>query len=122
MEEPSAHNKKFQKELKAGTMSLVLLAVLGHSTEPLYGYQIARELEVEGPETEIMKQGALYPVLRGLEKGGLLESRVQVSLTGPPRRYYEITDAGRAVLTGWKDIWRLNRDFVDAVLEGNVHV
>ena len=37
--------KKFQKELAAGTVSLVLLTVLSRATQPLYGYQIAKLLE-----------------------------------------------------------------------------
>lgn len=122
MEDLSAHNKKFQKELKSGTVALVLLGVLNQAREPLYGYQIAREILADGPETEIMKQGALYPVLRSLARNGFLTSRVQVSESGPPRRYYEITPAGRAVLEQWTVIWRQNRDFIDAVLEGNVRV
>lgn len=122
MEDSSAHNKKFQKELKAGTVALVLLGVLDKSNEALYGYQIAREILADAHDTESMKQGALYPVLRSLERSGLLTSRVQMSESGPPRRYYTITDAGRAALAAWTAIWRQNRDFIDAVLEGNVHV
>ena len=122
MEDPSAHNKKFQKELKSGTVALVLLGVLEKSPEPLYGYQIAREILADGQDSDIMKQGAIYPVLRSLDKSGFLSSRVQVSESGPPRRYYEITAAGRAVLAEWIVIWRHNRDFIDAVLEGTVHV
>ena len=37
--------KKFQKELNGGTVSLVLLAILDRSAEPLYGYQIAKSIE-----------------------------------------------------------------------------
>lgn len=122
MEDVTALNKKFRKELKSGTVALVLLGVLDKAGEPLYGYQIAREILADGQETEIMKQGALYPVLRSLEKGGLLSSRVQVSESGPPRRYYTITGSGRTVLAEWIVIWRRNRDFIDAVLEGEVHV
>ena len=44
-EDPAASVRKFQKELSAGTVSLVLLALLDRTTEPLYGYQIAKELE-----------------------------------------------------------------------------
>ncbi|AXK72447.1 PadR family transcriptional regulator [Lysobacter sp. TY2-98] len=107
--------RKFQKELSAGTVSLALLAVLGDATEPMYGYQIAKRLEqLEGVLSG--KQSALYPVLRGLEGSGLLESFVEPSVSGPPRRYYRINDAGRVVLARWADAWRATRDSVDAVL------
>ncbi len=115
--------RKFQKELNAGTVALVLLAILDRSMEPRYGYQIARSLEErerdEGMEVPMMKQGALYPVLRSLEAGGLLTSEVEPSVAGPPRRYYSVTDEGRQAIHLWRESWTRTREFVDAVLEGH---
>lgn len=114
-DDSDAHLRKFQKELSAGTVSLALLAVLADADEPMYGYRIAKRLEqLEGVLAG--KQSALYPVLRGLEGAGLLESFVEPSVSGPPRRYYRINDAGRAVLARWAAAWRGTRDSVDAVL------
>lgn len=110
--------RKFQKELSAGTVSLALLAVLASAQEALYGYQIAKQLERTGAGVLSGKQSALYPVLRNLEGAGLLESHVEPSMSGPPRRYYRITDTGRAVLQQWSDAWRATRDSVDSVLQG----
>src|SRR6185312_6816340 len=94
--------KKFQKELSAGTVSLVLLAVL----------EEAREGVLAG------KQSALYPVLRNLEGAGLLASEVEPSVSGPPRRYYRITKLGREVLREWVAAWSATRDSVDKLLQG----
>ena len=66
MGEIDSHLRKFQKELSAGTVSLVLLSVLGQSKEPMYGYQIAKRLERGGEGFLSGKQSALYPVLRNL--------------------------------------------------------
>ena len=110
--------RKFQKELNSGTVSLILLAILDRSTEPLYGYQIAKSIEGNWQEGAPVKQGTLYPVLRSMEEQGLLGSRVEPSVSGPPRKYYTITDRGRAVLADWKSAWATTRDFVDATLEG----
>jgi len=110
--------RKFQKELNSGTVSLILLAILDRSTEPLYGYQIAKSIEGNRQEGAPVKQGTLYPVLRSMEESGLLGSRVEPSVSGPPRKYYTITDRGRAVLTDWMSAWSQTRDFVDATLEG----
>jgi PadR family transcriptional regulator PadR len=110
--------RKFQKELNSGTVSLILLAILDRSTEPLYGYQIAKSIEENWQEGAPVKQGTLYPVLRSMEESGLLGSRVEPSVAGPPRKYYAITDRGRAVLTDWMSAWSQTRDFVDATLEG----
>jgi len=110
---------KFQKELSAGTVSLVLLALLQRVQEPLYGYQIAKRLEGESDDSLPLKQGTLYPVLRSLEATGLLVSHVEPSVSGPPRRYYSITVLGQESLDTWKKAWARTRDFVDAVLEGH---
>lgn len=110
--------RKFQKELNAGTVALVLLAILDRSGEPLYGYQIAKQLEEANAGSVPVKQGTLYPVLRGLEAQGLLSSRVEPSVAGPPRKYYAITEEGAGILAAWKDVWTRTRDFVDATLEG----
>lgn len=105
--------RKFQRELNAGLIALVLLSVLDRADEDLYGYQIAKQLQSVAPGLNIFKQGALYPVLRNMSAGGLLASRVVPSYAGPPRRYYRITDQGRVVLRQWLGIWQQTRDFVD---------
>jgi PadR family transcriptional regulator PadR len=110
--------RKFQKELNSGIVSLVLLAILDRSAEPLYGYQIAKSIEGNWQEGGPVKQGTLYPVLRSMEETGLLASRVEPSVSGPPRKYYTITDRGRAVLKDWRSAWSQTRDFVDVTLEG----
>lgn len=115
------HQKKFQKELNAGIVSLVLLATLAAASEPLYGYQIAKLLEPDGDDAGSVKQGTLYPVLRALSGAGLLDSYVEPSVSGPPRRYYRITDEGSAVLAGWKLAWARTRDFVDSILGDSEH-
>ncbi len=116
-----SEDRKFQKELNAGTAALVLLSVVDRSTEPIYGYQIAKLIDAGNEEVPMMKQGALYPVLRSLEKTGLLASTVEPSVTGPPRRYYRITEEGRAALDRWTAIWNDNKAFVDSVLKGTYH-
>ena len=110
--------KKFQKELSAGTVALVLLSVLGQAEEPMYGYQIAKRLERGGEGFLSGKQSALYPVLRSLDGAGLLASEVEPSVSGPPRRYYRITEQGRELLQAWTANWQSTRDFVDNVLQG----
>ncbi|PPD57339.1 PadR family transcriptional regulator [Dehalogenimonas etheniformans] len=110
--------KKFQKELNGGTAALVLLGVMNGAKNPMYGYQIAKHVEKKARDVDIMKQGALYPVLRSLESSGLLESEVEPSVSGPPRRYYRITPSGRQTLQSFKEIWNETRDFVDSVLRG----
>ena len=110
-------NRKFQKELNAGTTALILLALLAQKGEALYGYEIAKQLSSVDPDLALGKQGALYPVLRSLAEDGLLESWVEPSVAGPPRRYYRITPHGRRVLGDWAHIWRRTRRLVEDIVE-----
>jgi PadR family transcriptional regulator PadR len=112
-------NKKFQKELNSGAASLVLLSILAHAEEPMYGYRITKLMEAGEERAPMMKQGALYPVLRSLESNGLLESYVDPSVSGPPRRYYKITDSGLDTLKSWTKIWDQTKTFVDSILKGS---
>ena len=113
-----SHARKFQKDLNAGLVALVLLAVLNRSSEDLYGYEIAKRLQRANEGEPLFKEGTVYPVLRALSANGLLTSRIVPSYAGPPRRYYRITDEGRAMLSQWSEIWRQTRGFVDRFIEG----
>jgi PadR family transcriptional regulator PadR len=117
--EANIANKKFQRELNAGTVALILLSVIDRAREPMYGYQIAKQIEGAAEDVPMIKHGALYPVLRSLEGSGLLESSVEPSVSGPPRRYYTITREGRVALGEWARIWDRTKSFVDNTLKGN---
>jgi PadR family transcriptional regulator PadR len=121
LEESNAANKKFRKELSSGTVALVLLTVLDQTAEPMYGYQIAKLVGAGELDTPMVKQGALYPVLRSLEKSGLLQSRVEPSVSGPPRRYYTVTEFGHETQQQWAEIWNETKAFVDNILRGEYH-
>ncbi len=118
MTDETSYTRKFRKELMAGLSSLVLLAVLARAGREMYGYEIAKAVKAEGEGGLIFKQGAIYPVLRSLNALGLLESRVEASAFGPPRRYYAITSEGRKALGEWQFAWHGMREFVDDALKG----
>jgi len=116
-------HKKFRKELSAGTVSLALLSILTQAEEPLYGYQIGKLIGAgdESPDASAVsvKQGAIYPVLRSLEIQELLSSERELSDSGPPRKYYQVTESGKETLTAWTEIWKETKTFVDKVLGGD---
>ena len=119
-DEVMATDRKFLKELSAGITSLALLSIMRNTDEPLYGYQIAKFMEDENEKLPLIKHGVLYPVLRSLEKNDLLSSIVEPSVSGPPRRYYKITDEGRQTLKRWIAIWKRTSTMVNRVI-GGVH-
>lgn len=66
-----------------------------------------------------VKQGAIYPVLRSLEIQELLSSERELSDSGPPRKYYQVTKSGKDTLKAWTEIWNETKTFVDKVLGGD---
>jgi PadR family transcriptional regulator PadR len=54
-----------------------------------------------------------------MEKNGLLSSEVEPSVSGPPRRYYNITKSGRSTLLSWNKIWLQTKKFVDRNIKGD---
>ena len=100
-EQDTAGRRSIERELKRGTVELIVLHVL----EPgeAYGYEIADKLAARTDGTLDVKEGTLYPVLYRLERAGLVATRWDTPARGVPRKYYSLTDEGRrelAVLTG----------------------
>jgi len=95
--------------MKGSTDSLLLYLI---SQQPMYGYQIIKELETRSQGYFKFKEGTLYPALHRLERAGLILGKWQVPPGGRQRRYYHITDKGRYILVEKRDQWR---DFLAAV-------
>lgn len=94
--------------------SLVVLHLL--STEDMYGYQMIAELEKKFDSTFSMKEGTLYPILRGLENSGAVTSYRQAGPTGRERKYYHLTETGRKQLAEETRQWRAYEGAINAVL------
>lgn len=70
---------------------------------PRHGYELAHELASLLGEDASLDFGNLYRVLRGLESESVVTSAWRPQATGPPRRTYELTRTGRALLAQWAD-------------------
>ena len=96
-------------QMRRGTLQYCILALL--STEERYGFDLVRALgTVDGMVTS---EGTIYPLLGRLRRDGLVETTWRESPSGPPRRYYRLTAAGRAALTAFVAEWGRFRDGVD---------
>ena len=93
---------------------MCLLAVIAE--EPSYGYEMARKLEDRG--LSLVGEGSIYPLLARLQKTGLVETFLQGSTGGPPRKYYRIAGAGEDRLGEWAAEWKALSHGVDRVLGG----
>ncbi|GAB4198300.1 MAG: PadR family transcriptional regulator [Wenzhouxiangellaceae bacterium] len=67
----------------------------------------------------IVTDGTLYPLLSRLQKGGLLQYRWEESDSGPPRKYYSLTDAGEAFLSQLDNAWQDITQSVESIRRGN---
>lgn len=105
--------EKLTQELRRG---ILVLATLSQLREPKYGYALIDELARHGLDIE---QGTLYPLLRRLEDQGLLQSEWNVD-GSRPRRYYQISPTGEAVLAGlvteWEDLTGVIERLLDVEL------
>ena len=101
-------------ELRRGTL---VLSVLSELRQRQYGYSLKERLAQDGVEID---QGTLYPLLRRLEKQGLLDSVWQVE-ESRPRRYYVLSTAGQQVLETMSQEWRELVHVMDRMLDGGNH-
>jgi len=100
-------------QMRRGMLQYCVLSLL--ADEERYGFDLVRGLaEMDGMVTS---EGTIYPLLSRLRRDGLVESNWQESPSGPPRRYYRLTTAGRAALDGFRLEWRRFRDAVDHFVE-----
>lgn len=90
-------------ELMKGSSESLLLSLLVQ--QPMYGYQIVKELGKRSQGYFKFKEGTLYPALHRLEKAGLVVGKWEMLPSGRQRRYYYITDKGQRLLAVKKSQW-----------------
>ena len=95
-----------------GFLDLCLLTMLRE--RPDYGYGLAQRLAAAGVAE--VPGGTLYPALLRLEQQGLAEPSWGPSESGPRRKYYAVTDAGRAALDAQVSEWHRFRDGIDLLV------
>ncbi len=88
--------------LPGRALEMLVLEVIAQG--PSYGYEIAHTVAGRSGGTFEMKEGSLYPALHRLERLKLLKSLWREA-DGRRRKYYELTDAGRAELASRKQSW-----------------
>jgi len=99
-----------RRELMKVSVDSLLLCLISY--QPMYGYQIIKELESRSQGYFRFKEGTLYPALHRLEGAGLVLGRWQVLPNGRQRRYYHVTDKGLKVLVAKRSQWQ---DFFTAM-------
>ncbi|MER5502894.1 MULTISPECIES: PadR family transcriptional regulator [unclassified Streptomyces] len=99
-------------QLRKGVLEYCVLALM--RDRPRYGVELLQSLEESGALAT--SQGTVYPLLSRLRRDDLVTTSWQESASGPPRRYYALTDSGRAALDEFTRVWPDFRNAVDAFL------
>lgn len=102
-------------QLRKGVLELAILAIL--SGGQAYGGELVERLaEHDGLAAS---RGTVYPLLARLKKAGAVVTSWEESPVGPPRKYYALTDSGRASLVDLRAAWAELHDAVTQLLGGD---
>ena len=102
------------RELKRGSIELIVLQLLAPAEA--YGYEIVSKLSEETGGALEVTDGTLYPVLYRLERAGYVSIRWETPARGVPRKYYQLTPAGREELTLLSREWTAFAQAMDRLL------
>ena len=92
---------KWEVQLRKGCLELAILGCLW--PEKLYGLEILRRLERDSDL--VLSAGTVYPLLSRLKAEGLLKSEWVEADAGHPRKYYQLTPAGRRRAVEMARMW-----------------
>lgn len=90
-----------QIQMKKGILEYCILHIISR------GEVYASDMLTELTEARLLVvEGTLYPLLSRLKNAGLVEYKWIESRSGPPRKYYTLTESGRTFLDGLSQTWK----------------
>ena len=106
---------KYGRELLKGNTDSLILSLIGH--QPMYGYQLIKEMEKRSGGYFQFREGTLYPALHRMEGEGLIAGKWEQLPSGQERRYYHLTEKGHRVLNEKLAVWRSFSAAVNLIIE-----
>jgi len=107
--------ENWQTQLRKGLLDVVIMNLLSHG--PCHGYEMVRQLKkIEGLK---MREGNIYPILVRLEQDALIKSYTESSSDGPPRKYFKLASAGKAILDQMNTHWEQMVGSIKQVKQGD---
>ena len=104
----------WQTQLRKGTLDIVILNLLRHGA--CHGYEMVQRLrKINGLK---IREGNVYPILARLQQETLVESYIEPSADGPPRKYFKLTAEGLAILADMNSHWEQMIDSIQHVRKG----
>lgn len=105
--------KRISPKIARGSGELAILSLLDE--QPLYGFEIAKQIDERTGGALKFTLASLYPLLYEMEKRGWVEGRWQVNQAGRDRRYYRLTPMGKRQLAPLREEWRSFFNALDAL-------
>lgn len=102
-----------QTQMRKGILEYCILSIIARGE--IYASDIINELK---KAKMLVVEGTLYPLLTRLKNNGLLSYNWIESTSGPPRKYYQLTEAGREVLSKLDITWEELRYAVNVSMQG----
>ena len=99
-------------QMKKGLLELCILGIVMRKTEA-YPSEILEQLKTA---QLVVLEGTLYPLLTRLKNAGMLTYRWEESNSGPPRKYFTVTDAGRQLFNELNALWSDMAKAVNSIL------
>jgi PadR family transcriptional regulator PadR len=106
--------EKAKAQMRKGVLELCTLAIIAENDA--YASDIIEKLK---SSDLIVVEGTLYPLLTRLKNDGLLQYRWEESTSGPPRKYYQLTEEGESSLVSLKSSWVELTSAVEKIISKN---
>ena len=110
-------NETFNKELKRGTLEMVLLRLI--SERQMYGYELASTLEKEAAASSASRKGLSTRSSTAWKMPVISESRWETLERGVPRKYYQLTKPGKKYLQARSREWKEFFSAINKLMEGS---
>ena len=108
------HIENTKAQMRKGILEFCILSILNQQDK--YATEILDSLK---ESQMIVVEGTIYPLLTRLKNAALLDYRWEESSSGPPRKYYAITDKGKEVLIELNDSWKALNRAVNKITKSN---
>ena len=100
--------------IRGHTDTIILARLMGGDN---YGYEINKAIQKKSGDQYEFKEATLYTAFHRLERAGCIESYWGNETTGARRRYYRITEIGRAAYASLKRDWQTAKELIDQLIE-----
>ena len=109
-------DRRYVQQFKKGSLEMILLCLIGR--KETYGYEIITELNRSASVLGYAKEGTVYPILYRLQEAQLVQCRmIPATANGGSKKYYSLTEQGRAVLHELLLFWSDYEKCVDGYIE-----